>query len=71
MACLKPTPGRPPRIRSAGTRQSRKCSSTTGTQRMPILSSVRPMAKPGSPFSISTADRRRLIEVGSLTVKTV
>ena len=64
-------PGRPPRMRSAGTVQSRKWSSTTGTQRMPILSSVRPIVNPGSPFSTMTAERRRLIDAGSVTANTV
>ena len=69
MACLKPMPSRPPMRFSTGTRTSLKWVSTTGTPRIPILSSTFSIVNPGVPFSTMKALIRDL-EVGSVTAKT-
>jgi len=56
---------------ATGTRQSSKWLSTTGTARMPILSSIFLMVKPGVPFSTTSALMRRLLLLGSVTANTV
>ena len=71
MACLKPMPVFPPSRRSAGISQSVKSSSTTGTARMPILSSTFLIEKPGSPFSTMNALTRERWLSGSVTANTV
>ena len=53
-----------------GTRTWSKCVSTTGTQRMPILSSTFFTSKPGVPFSTMKALMRRDLDSGSVTAKT-
>ena len=63
-------PGRSPIKFVFGTRTLSKCVSTTGTQRMPILSSIFLTVKPGVPFSTTMALMRRDFEVGSVTQKT-
>ena len=45
--------------------------STTGTVRIPILSSTLPIVKPSMPFSTTIEDRPRERLVGSVTQKTV
>ncbi len=63
-------PGSPPRSCVASTRTSLNTVSTTGTQRMPILSSTLPTVNPGAPFSTRNAEMRRDLDAGSVTANT-
>ena len=73
MAVMKPSFvtyfSSPPRRFSSGTRQSSRTSSAVSLARRPILSSMRPMAKPGVPFSTTKARCPARPSEGSIVAK--
>ncbi len=64
MALPKPPPSFSPSNRSAPTRQSRKCNSCTGTQRIPMVSSRLPISNPAIPFSTTNTETPRVPRSG-------